>query len=74
MVLRLSMKTPKTHLRKLATDTIALCGRTAVAFIGRNQVVDAATCRACWRADDALQLRDHERARKAAGVKPGEWF
>lgn len=64
----------KTHLRKLDGDTIALCGRARVAFIGRNQVVDVATCQACQRADNALQLREHEKDRKASGVKPGEWF
>lgn len=56
---------------------LTLCGRPydpGVVMIGRNEVVDAATCKACQRADDALQLRDLETDRKAAGAKPGEWF
>lgn len=60
---------------------MTLCGRahdTAIGgtaqLIGRNEIVDVATCKACQRADDALQLREHEQARKAAGAKLGEWF
>jgi hypothetical protein len=71
--------TKKTHLRRgrLEDETgLTLCGRSAarVTLIGRNEVVDAATCKACQRADDAAQIRDLRRAERAAGVKPGEWF
>lgn len=51
---------PKTHLRRYelaGVPKLTLCGRPydpGVAVIGRNQVVDAATCKACQRADDAL--------------------
>lgn len=69
----------KTHLRRDAAMT--LCGRAhdpsiggTAQLIGHNEIVDKATCQACQRADDALQIREYEKDRKAAGAKPGEWF
>lgn len=77
----MSAGTPKTHIPHWNKPGVGLCGaraltdragrkRSAPVFIGRMQVADEATCRNCWAADDALQVRNHRSECKAAGIDP----
>ncbi len=70
----------KTHLPGQRERT--LCGhkidetasgeprRNPLTLIGRNELVDSATCRACQRADDAQSVRNYRRECREAGVEP----
>ena len=63
----------RTHLPRGGPLALTLCGRPIerVQLIGRNEVVDAATCQACQRADTASQLREYRADCKRAGVPVG---
>lgn len=39
-------------------------------LIGKNDLIDSATCKACQRADDARQVRDYRRECADAGLDP----
>ncbi len=39
-------------------------------LIGKNELVDSATCKSCQRTDDARQVRDYLRQCKEAGLDP----
>ncbi len=61
---------PKLHIPHWKKEGYSLCGRTSVLFIFRSQSVDEATCHNCWRADDALQVRNYQRECKESGIDP----
>ncbi len=39
-------------------------------IIGPNDLVDSATCKACQRVDDAMQVRDYHRECRQANIDP----
>jgi hypothetical protein len=41
-----------------------------LAIIGPNDLVDSATCKACQRVDDAVQVRDYRRECREANIDP----
>lgn len=76
----------KTHLPHPDQPDFTLCGKAIgrvvggrvqhlersapLQLIGKNEVVDSATCKHCQRADDNRQIRDHQRECKEAGIDP----
>jgi hypothetical protein len=52
-----------------STAQRTLCG-LSVHGLKTTHVVDQSTCRTCWRADDALQIRNHRAECKAARIDP----
>jgi hypothetical protein len=42
----------------------------ALAIIGPNELADSATCKACQRVDDAMQVRNYRRECREAGIDP----
>lgn len=39
-------------------------------ILAHTQCVDESTCKSCWRADDALQVRDHRESCARAQIDP----
>ncbi len=71
----------KAHIPHPTKPGAAICGRRPLTdrlgrsapppvFIHKNQLVDEATCKSCWRADDARQVRDYRRECKESGIDP----
>lgn len=77
-------KKPATHLYN-PVRRLTYCGKSLtqelrrgvrywrappLAIIGPHDLVDSATCKACQRVDDAVQVRDHLRSCREAGLDP----
>ena len=45
-------------------------GRPRKRPLPHTQYVDKSTCKSCWRADDALQIRDHRESCARAQIDP----
>jgi len=60
------------HAYEVQTNTMFRAAERDVplAVIGKNDLIDSATCKACQRADDARQVRDYKRECAAAGLDP----
>ena len=57
---------------EIQTDTMfrSATRSAPLQLIGKNDLVDFATCKACQRVDDVKQVRDYQRECKESGINP----